>query len=143
MQPHLKSINPFTDYFVPLVGNLSITCLFSYRANDPSTPRDCNRSVFSENPRIQFVTISQRSRTNTGLHGRPQGVHPPRRIRHILVVVQPTRKPNRVRGLKTPCIRIVVPMPVVMQVGFRVVVLALKPQGVIDLLNQSANDVAV
>src|SRR5690606_28075586 len=97
MQPHLKSINPFTDYFVPLVGNLSITCLFSYRANDPSTARDCNRSVFSENPRIQFVTISQRSRTNTGLHGQPQGIHPPRRIRHILIIIQPTRKTNRIR----------------------------------------------
>ena len=58
-------------------------------------------------------------------------------------MVQPTRQLDRVRGQETAGVGIVVTMPVVVQAGFRVVVLALETQRVVDFRHFQAGDVAV
>lgn len=60
-----------------------------------------------------------------------------------MVVIQSARKPNRVRGKEAPGVGIVVPVAVVVQAGFRVVVLALEADRVVDFVDQGANNVAV
>lgn len=74
----------------------------------------------------------------------PQRIHPPpRRIRHILIIIQPTRKANRIRRNESTGIRVVVSMPVVMQAGFRIVVLALETERVIDFCDLLLNHIPV
>ncbi len=62
----------------------------------------------------------------------PKRIHPPRRIGHIPIPIDPTRQLHRVRRQITPNIRIVVAMPVVVQPAFRVEILALETQRIID-----------
>lgn len=64
----------------------------------------------------------------------PQRIHPPRRIRCVLVLIQPTRQLDRV-GRQIPAnIRIVVAMSVVVQAAFGVEILPLKAQRLLELL---------
>ena len=62
--------------------------------------------VFNSN----FWLAPVRSRTVI----QPQWIHPPRRVRHVLIVVQPPSELNWVRRQIPPSARIVVAMPVVM-----------------------------
>ena len=64
----------------------------------------------------------------------PQRINPPRRIRRVLVLVQPTRQLDRIRRQVPSNLRIIVPMPVVVQTTLGVEVLPLKAQRLVELL---------
>ncbi|AGQ33529.1 hypothetical protein M495_24750 [Serratia liquefaciens ATCC 27592] len=56
-------------------------------------------------------------------------VNPAYRVRHVLVDIQPTSIPDRILANKPPHLRIVIPIPVVMQPSLMVMVLPLEPDG--------------
>ena len=60
----------------------------------------------------------------------PQRINPPHRIRRILIKIQPTRIADRVFADKPSDSWIIVPIPVVVQPGFVIVILPLKPDRV-------------
>ena len=73
----------------------------------------------------------------------PQWIHPTRRVRHVLVRVDPTRQLHRIRRQVTTNIRIVVAMAVVVQPTFLIKVLTLKTQWVVDCSDVEPGDFAV
>src|SRR5471030_465881 len=64
----------------------------------------------------------------------PQRINPPRRIQPIPIPVQSPRQLQRILRQIPPNVRVVVPMPVVMQPCLRVEILTLKPQWLIQHL---------
>ncbi|MEA3172155.1 MAG: hypothetical protein QOI97_5103 [Pseudomonas sp.] len=72
-----------------------------------------------------------------------QRVYPSGWVGHVLVRVNPTRQLHRVRRQVTTNIRIVVAMTVVVQPAFRVEVLALEAQRVVDFADVEAGNLAV
>ena len=60
--------------------------------------------------------------------GQSNWINPINRIRRIYIDIQLTRKPNRILADKPPHLRIILPIPVVVQPGFHIEVLALKAQ---------------
>ncbi len=105
--------------------------------------RQCWDIFVRYNQRRRIVPLPRLTAIATRTIIQPQRIHPPRRVRHVLVVVQPTRQLDRVRGQETAGVGIVVTMPVVVQAGFRVVVLPLEAQRVVDFRHFQAGDVAV
>ena len=84
--------------------------------------------------------------TRTRVTRQPQRINPPRRIRRVLGLVQPTRQLDRIRRQIPSNLRIIVPMAVVMQTTLGIEVLPLKPQRLIELLSSTeckASDLAV
>ena len=59
--------------------------------------------------------------------GEPICINPPRWIRRIRMKIQPTRITNRILTDKPSDPRIIIPIPIVVQPRFVIVVLALKP----------------
>ena len=64
------------------------------------------------------------------MSGQPQRINPLHRIRRIRIKIQPTRIADRVFADKPPNPWIIVPIPIVVQPCFVIVVLALKPDRV-------------
>ena len=64
------------------------------------------------------------------MSGQPQRINPPRWIRRIRIQVQSTRIADRVFADKASAPWIIVPVPIVVQPCFVIVVLALKPDRV-------------
>ncbi len=68
------------------------------------------------------------------VRAQPQRIYPPCRIRHVLVLIQPTGQLDRIRRQISPQPRVVIPVAVVMQAAFAVEVLPLKAQWLVQVV---------
>ena len=70
-----------------------------------------------------FFAIDQ---VSAATFSKPQRINPPRWIRRIRIKIQPTRIADRVFANKPPNPRIIVPIPIVVQPCFVIVVLTVE-----------------
>ena len=73
----------------------------------------------------------------------PQRISPSGRIRHILITINPPQQPYQVLLSKLPRTRIIIPVPIIMQPGFFIIILALEPDIIFYLLNFFPNNITI